>query len=44
MTSNRTFEVVGQDFGCVLARTWCSLTAASENAVGALVAQPRSCE
>ena len=40
----RQLEIVGHDFGRVLARVRRSLPAASENAAGVLVAQPRSCE
>jgi hypothetical protein len=40
----RQLEIVGHDFGRVLARARRSLPAASENADGVLVAQPRSHE
>ena len=38
----RQLEIVGHDFGRMLARAGRSLPAASENADGVLVAQPRS--
>jgi hypothetical protein len=40
----RQLETVGHDFGRMCARARHSLPAASENAAGVLVAQPRSCE